>query len=63
MEREITKNEDGTFKVIESSVVESVTRENLGIFRDKLQADIERLTNSIADLEKQKADVDKFLKE
>ena len=63
MEREITKNKDGTFKVVESNVVESVTRENLKLFRDKLNEDIERLEKNVADLKKQAKDVEELLKE
>jgi len=63
MERKITKNADGTFKVVESNVVESVTRDNLNTFREKLKEDIVRLENNVADLKKQLADVDALLKE
>ncbi len=62
MERQITKNEDGTFKVVESNVVESVTRENLGVFRDKLKEDITRLEKNAEDLKKQLLEVEGFLK-
>jgi len=63
MEREITKNTDGTFKVVESNVVESVTREQLGIFRDKLKDDIERMEKSAEDLRAQLEKVNAMLKE
>jgi len=63
MDREITKNKDGTYKVVESNVVESVTKEQLGIFRDKLKEDIERLEKNAADLKKQLADVNSLLKD
>ncbi len=63
MEREITKNEDGTFKVVESNVVESVTREQLGIFRDKLKDDIERMEKNAEDLKAQLEKVNAMLKE
>jgi hypothetical protein len=63
LERKITKNADGTFKVVESNVVESVTKDNLNTFREKLKEDIVRLENNVADLKKQLADVDVLLKE
>jgi len=63
MEREITKNADGTFKVVESNVVESVTREQLGIFRDKLKDDIERMEKNAEDLKAQLEKVNAMLKE
>jgi hypothetical protein len=63
MEREITKNGDGTFKVVESNVVESVTREQLGIFRDKLKDDIERMVKNAEDLGAQLGKVNAMLKE
>jgi hypothetical protein len=63
MERKISKNKDGTFKVVESNIVESVTREQLGFFRDKVQEDIDRLEKNVVDLKKQLAEVDEFLKE
>jgi hypothetical protein len=63
MEREITKNADGTFKVVESNVVESVTREQLGIFRDKLKDDIERMEKNAGDLKAQLEKVNAMLKE
>ena len=63
MDRNITKNKDGTYKVVESNVVESVTKEQLGIFRDKLKEDIERLEKNAADLKKQLADVNSLLKD
>lgn len=63
MEREITKNADGTFKVVESNVVESVTREQLGIFRDKLKDDIKRMEKSAEDLKAQLEKVNTMLKE
>jgi len=63
MDRNITKNKDGTFKVVESNVVESVTRENLKLFSEKLQEDITRLEKNVVDLKKQKADVEVLLKE
>jgi chaperonin cofactor prefoldin len=63
MDRNITKNKDGTFKVVESNVVESVTRENLKLFKDKLREDIERLEKNVDDLKKQEKDVAELLKE
>jgi hypothetical protein len=63
MERKISKNKDGTFKVVESNVVESVTREHLGFFRDKVQEDITRLEKNVVDLKKQLEEVNEFLKE
>ena len=63
MDRNITKNKDGTFKVVESNIVESVTRENLKLFKDKLHEDIERLEKNVADLKKQAKDVEELLKE
>ena len=63
MERKISKNEDGTFKVVESNIVEKVTREQLGFFRDKVKEDIDRLEKNVVDLKKQLAEVNEFLKE
>jgi len=63
MDRNITKNKDGTFKVVESNVVESVTRENLTLFKQKLHEDIERLEKNVADLKKQENYVAELLKE
>jgi len=63
MDRNITKNKDGTFKVVESNVVESVTRENLATFKAKLLEDIERLEKNVADLKKQEKEVAELLKE
>ena len=63
MDRKITKNEDGTFKVVESNVVESVSREQLGFFRDKVKEDIDRLEKNVVDLKRQLEEVNVFLKE
>jgi chaperonin cofactor prefoldin len=63
LERKITKNADGTFKVVESNVVENVTRENLILFKQKLHEDIERLEKNVEDLKKQEKDVAELLKE
>jgi len=63
MERDITKNADGTYKVVERNVVESVTRENLVLFRDKVKEDIERLEKNVKDLKGQLERVDKILAE
>ena len=63
MDRNITKNKDGTFKVVESNIVESVTRENLKLFKDKLREDIDRLEKNVDDLKKQEKDVAELLKE
>jgi polyhydroxyalkanoate synthesis regulator phasin len=63
MERQITRNKDGTFKVVESNVVESVTKDNLVLFRDKLKEDITRLEKNVADLKKQEKEVAELLKE
>jgi len=61
MDRKITKNADGTFKVVESNVVESVTKDNLVLFRDKIAEDITRLEKNVEELKKQKAEVDALL--
>jgi hypothetical protein len=63
LDRNITKNKDGTFKVVESNVVESVTRENLALFKQKLNEDIDRLEKNVADLKKQAKEVEELLKE
>jgi len=63
MERKISKNKDGTFKVVESNVVESVTREQLGFFRDKVNEDIDRLEKNVVDLKRQLDEVNEYLKE
>jgi polyhydroxyalkanoate synthesis regulator phasin len=63
LDRNVTKNKDGTYKVVESNIVESVTRENLVMFRDKLREDITRLEKNVADLKKQEKDIIELLKE
>lgn len=63
MDRNITKNKDGTYKVVESNVVESVTKDNLILFRDKLREDITRLKKNVADLEKQEKEICELLAE
>jgi hypothetical protein len=49
--------------VVESNVVESVTRENLVLFKQKLHEDIDRLEKNVSDLKKQAKDVEELLKE
>ena len=61
MERDITKNKDGTFKVIERNVHENITKEQLKLFADKLHEDIDRLSKNVEDLKKQVKDVEKLL--
>jgi isocitrate dehydrogenase len=62
MKRDITKNADGTFKVVESNVVEKVTRDQLVKFKEQIENDIDRMEKSIDDLKKQKKDVEDLLK-